>query len=115
MRILTAARESAHADLLRDSGADAVVVSSEAAERLLSLSASQPSTATVLDALITRDGRLTLTERDVQPREVGRAAQDLDAPVVAVLRGNVTLSRSDARVAALEPGDRLIVLRSQEP
>lgn len=109
--IVAAAHSQANAELLRDSGADTVVVSSEAAGRLLGVAVSQPSTGQVVSALLAPDGRLTLRQRVVRDDEVGQRARDLDARAVAVVRAGRTIPLVEDRSEHLRPGDRLVVLQ----
>jgi len=109
--IVAAVRESENATLLRDGGANGVVVSSEAAGRLLGVAASSPSTGAIFEDLLVPGQGLELAERDVLREEVGlapRACRDL---VVAVLRdGATTLFNSDTDVK-LRRTDRVVVVR----
>ena len=102
------------AALLRDGGANGVVVSSEAAGRLLGVAASSPSTGAIFEDLLVPGQGLELAERDVLREEVGlapRACRDL---VVAVLRdGDTTLFNSDTDVK-LRRTDRVVVVRGAE-
>ncbi len=109
--VVAAVRESENALLLRDGGADGVVVSSEAAGRLLGVSASSPSTGAVFDDLLIPGQGLELLEREVQREEVGlspRACRDL---VVAVLRDGTTVMFHDDESLKLRRSDRVVVVR----
>ncbi len=64
-------RESENVPLLRQSGADRVVTSSEAAGRLLGMSTSQPSVSQVIEDLLDQGSGLDLVSREVRPDEVG--------------------------------------------
>jgi voltage-gated potassium channel len=78
--IVAAVRESENAGLLRDGGADNVVVSSEAAGRMLGVAATKPATGEIFEDLLTPGAGLELSERDVERAEVGlspREARDL--------------------------------------
>jgi len=108
--IVASVKERENEPLLRQSGADHVVVSSEAAGRLLGISTIRPSASRVLADLLDRGGGLDLTERDVSEAEVGRAAQDVAGAVIAVLRGHSLISADDPQAGRLRPGDRLILM-----
>ncbi|MEU8117105.1 NAD-binding protein [Spirillospora sp. NPDC049024] len=110
--IQAAVRESENAPLLRQSGADHVVTSSEAAGRLLGVSTTQPNVGEVIEDLLDQGSGLDLVEREVLPEEVGRPLGAVGDPALAVVRGGRLLPFDDVRCAVLEPGDLLIVARS---
>ena len=113
--IVAAVRESENASLLRDGGANGVVVSSEAAGRLLGVAASSPSTGAIFEDLLVPGQGIELSERDVLREEVGlspRATRDL---VVAILRdGQTTLFNADQDIK-LRRTDRVVVVRGATP
>ncbi len=109
--IVAAAREGENAPLLRQSGADSIVVSSEAAGRLLALSLLSPATGSVLEDLLEPQTGLEISERRVHPDEVGRAPRECDDLVLAIVRGD-DVHRFDVPAAkVLRQDDRLIVVR----
>jgi len=110
--IAAAVRERENEPLLRQSGADQVVVSSDAAGQLLGISTIRPSAARVMADLLNRGYGLDLTERAVRPDEVGRAARDAAGAVIAVLRGERLLAADDPDAGRLQPGDQLILIAS---
>ncbi|GAA3983484.1 potassium channel family protein [Actinomadura viridis] len=112
-KIQAAVRESENVPLLRQSGADHVITSSEAAGRLLGVSTSQPNVSEVIEDLLEQGSGLDLVERAVRPGEVGGPLGAVPEPALAVVRGGRTLPYDDVACAHLEPGDRLIVARSQ--
>src|SRR3712207_9572582 len=84
---------SDNASLLRQSGANAVVTSSEAVGRLLGLSAVSPNLGTVIEDLLSSREGLEIGERQVTRDEVGLAPDEVRGErVVAVVR-NKTLRR----------------------
>ncbi len=87
-----------------------MVVSSEAAGRLIGLSAISPRLGLVLEDLLVPQHGLELTERQVAPSEVDRPARDSRDLVVAALRGDQVhrFGSDDARV--LRRGDRVVVV-----
>ena len=110
--VVAAVRESENAPLLRDGGANGVVVSSEAAGRLLGVAASSPSTGAIFEDLLVPGQGLELAERDVQREEVGlppRACTDL---VVAVLRDGRTTLFNAGQDVKLRRSDRVVVVRA---
>ncbi|ASO18586.1 voltage-gated potassium channel [Actinoalloteichus hoggarensis] len=113
--IVAAVREAENVHLLRQSGADSVVVSSETAGRLLGMATTTPSVVEIFEDLLTTDEGLAMGERPVDPTEVGGSPRHLADIVLGVLRRG-TLYRIDAPQAdALELGDRLIYVRKVTP
>ncbi|GAB3268359.1 potassium channel family protein [Kineococcus gypseus] len=113
--VVAAARESEHAELLRESGASSVVVSSETAGRLLGMASDSPAAVAVVEDLVSFGNGLDLAERPVAPDEVGRAPGSLPVPVLAVLRGGHAHRYTDPQVSELREGDRLLyVLTGQQ-
>jgi voltage-gated potassium channel len=109
--IVSAVRESENAGLLRDGGADGVVVSSEAAGRLLGVAASKPTTGAIFeDRLVPGEG-LELSEREVDREEVGLSCRDARDLVVAVVRDGQTTLFHAADDLKLRKSDRIIVVR----
>ena len=110
--IVAAVRERENEPLLRQSGADQVVVSSDAAGQLLGIATLRPSAARVMADLLNRGHGLDLAERAVDPAEVGRAARDAAGAVIAVLRDERLLAPGDPDAGRLQPGDQLILIAS---
>lgn len=110
--VVVAVREDDNAPLLRQSGADAVITSSEAVGRLLGLSAVSPNLGVVIEDLLASKEGLEVVERQVTRDEVGKSSDDVRGErVVAVVR-NKTLRRFyDPTVATLETGDQVVVVR----
>jgi voltage-gated potassium channel len=110
--IVAAVRERENEPLLRQSGADHVVVSSDAAGRLLGMATIRPSAGRLIADLLDQGGGLDLTERDVAPAELGRPARDAAGTVIAVLRDERLLAAADPGAQQLRAGDRLILVAS---
>jgi voltage-gated potassium channel len=111
--IVSAVREEENAHLLRQSGADSVIVSSGAAGRLLGVAVETPRIAEVLEDLLTVGHGLDLAERTIGPAEAGPlGASDAPGPVIAVIRDGEVLRFDDERAAQLQPGDRVVYLTS---
>jgi voltage-gated potassium channel len=108
--IVAAVRETENIPLVRQSGADQVVVSSATAGRLLGLSTSAPQLVTVIEDLLTASTGIALTVRPVRPEEVGRAPGELGQPVAAVVRGGELRNYADPSVQRLDQGDRLVCI-----
>ena len=110
--IVAAAREAENVHLLKQSGADSVILSSAAAGRLLGQAVHSPQTVEVLEDLLSVGSGIDLVEREVGPAESGMELAKLASvePIVAVVRGEHLLRFDDARVETLQAGDRLICL-----
>jgi voltage-gated potassium channel len=106
--VVAAAREAAHGELLRQSGATSVIVSSETAGRLLGLAADTPQTVDVVEDMLSFGEGLDLLSRNVEAGEVGRRPSDLDVPVLAVVRNGRALLYSDPAAGTLTAGDRIL-------
>jgi voltage-gated potassium channel len=115
--VVVAVREQDNVPLVRQSGADAVITSSEAVGRLLGLSTLSPSLGSVLEDLLAYGEGLEVAERPLLPRESGKQPQSLPDQVVAVIREGYVYRYYDPTVTQLQPGDRLIVIRpaQEEP
>lgn len=113
-KIIAATREAENQHLLRQSGADSTVVSSETAGRLLGLATQTPSVVQMMEDLLTPDAGFAIAEREVGPKEVGGSPRHLSDIVLGVVR-NGRLIRVDApEVDAIEAGDRLLYIRSAD-
>lgn len=108
--IVAAVRETENIPLVRQSGADQVVVSSATAGRLLGLSTTAPQLVTVVEDLLTASTGIALTVRAVDPQEVGRAPGDLAQPVAAVVRDGTLHNYAHPSVQQLVPGDRVVCI-----
>jgi voltage-gated potassium channel len=112
-RIVAAVRESTNSPLLRQSGADVVVLTAESAGHLMGLSLNSPAAGDfVEDLLETRDG-LAIVERAATAEDVGRMSQDLlvrGELLVAVVRQGVTHRFDSGTISAIETGDTLLVI-----
>ncbi|MGH3384911.1 MAG: potassium channel family protein [Nocardioidaceae bacterium] len=109
--VVVAVREQHNVPLVRQSGADSVITSSEAVGRLLGLSAVSPSLGEVMEDLLAFGHGLEVAERPLLPREAGKQPQRLLDQVVAVVRNERVYRYYDPTVTLLEPGDRLVVIR----
>ena len=108
------AREDANAALMRSAGANAVITSSEAVGRLLGLSAVSPHLGVAIQELLsTREG-LDLHERPVTAEEVGRTADEMSQPVLAVVRDHALRRFYDPAVSILQDGDHVVVVQGED-
>lgn len=111
-KIVASVRESENTHLLRQSGADSVVVSSETAGRLLGIAKSTPTVVDMIEDLLTPDGGYAISEIDVDESEVGGSPRHLPHLALGVVRGGKLHRVDDAKVEALERGDRLLIVRN---
>jgi len=112
--IVAAVREQDNVELVRQSGADSVVTSSDAVGRLLGLSTLSPTLGSVMEDLLTYGEGLEVAERDLLVPEVGKSPQSLPDQVIAVVRDGNVHRYFDPVVTQLVRGDRLIVVRPAE-
>lgn len=110
-RISASVREAENTHLLRQSGADSVVVSSETAGRLLGIATTTPAVVDMIEDLLTPEAGFAISERDVEPEEVGGSPRHLRDIVLGVVRGKVLIRVGDPETDALETGDKLLYLR----
>jgi voltage-gated potassium channel len=113
--IVAAVREAENVHLLRQSGADSVVVSAETAGRLLGMAITTAAVINLIEDLITPEYGLSIAVRPVEQSEVGGSPRHLSDIVLGVLRSG-ELHRVDApAVDALESGDRLLYVKKVTP
>jgi voltage-gated potassium channel len=112
--IIVAVREEENADIVKHSGADAVITSSESVGRLLGLATVSPHISSVLEDLLSSGHGLEVAERRVLPREEGRTPWQLDEPVLAVLRDDDLVPYYSPAIGHLVRNDRVVVVRPAE-
>jgi voltage-gated potassium channel len=113
--IVVSVREAENVHLLKQSGANQVVISSETAGRLLGIATSTPRVVDMVEDLLTPESGLAIAERPVESSEEGGSPRHLPDTVLGLVRGG-NLYRVDAPEAdALEPGDRLLYVRKVTP
>ncbi|RLV50248.1 potassium channel protein [Nocardioides mangrovicus] len=109
--IVCAVRESDNVALVKQSGADSVITSSDAVGRLLGISSISPTLGSVMEDLLTYGDGLEVAERELLVTEVGKQPQQLPDQVIAVARDDKVYRYFDPTVTQLARGDRLIVVR----
>jgi len=109
--IVASVREQENVPLMRQSGANSVITSSDAVGRLLGLSSMSPMLGSVMEDLMTYGEGLEVAERDLLVAEVGKQPQRLPDQVIAVIRDEKVYRYFDPVVSLLARGDRLIVVR----
>jgi voltage-gated potassium channel len=110
LAITAAVRESENEPLLMQSGADHVVVSSDAAGRLLGLATVDPGAGRVMSELLGRGRELDLRERPAAALELGRPAREAAPGIIALLRDGSVVALDDPRAASVQDGDRLVLV-----
>ncbi|MFD6064142.1 potassium channel family protein [Rhodococcus wratislaviensis] len=111
VKIVASVREADNAHLLRRSGADTVVVSSETAGRLLGASTTTPNVVDIIEDLLTPETGFAIAERAVEFGEVGESPEQLPDIVLGVVRDGRLLRSGTPDVAAIEAGDILLYIR----
>jgi voltage-gated potassium channel len=109
--IVASVREQENVPLMRQSGANSVITSSDAVGRLLGLSSISPMLGSVMEDLLTYGEGLEVAERELLVTEVGKQPQRLPDQVIGVVRDEKVYRYYDPVVSLLARGDRLIVVR----
>lgn len=109
--IVASVRESENSHLLRQSGADSVVVSSETAGRLLGLATVTPSVTEMMEDLLSPDEGYSIAERTVRADEVGGNPRNLEDIVMGLVRSGELYRIDSAEAETIEPGDRILYVR----
>jgi voltage-gated potassium channel len=110
--IVAAVREAENSHLLKQSGADSVITTSEAAGRLLGLSTDSPRLVNIVEDLLTSGSGMEIVERDAPETDVGRSARNLREPVVAIVRDGEMHRFDSPEANRIEAGDRLIYVNA---
>ncbi|GAA4665859.1 MULTISPECIES: potassium channel family protein [Amycolatopsis] len=113
--IVASVREAENVHLLKQSGANQVVVSSETAGRLLGMATSTPVVVDMVEDLLTPESGLAIAERVVEPSEEGGSPRHLSDIVLGVVRDGQLYRVDSPQVDAIEPGDRLLYVRKVTP
>ncbi|WP_336216413.1 potassium channel family protein [Nonomuraea sp. LPB2021202275-12-8] len=113
--IVAAVREAENDPLVRQSGADVVITSSEAAGRMLGVATQSPAVSAVIEDMLAYGKGVDLYERPVLPAEIGKPPTMGDELAVAVVRDGKLMTYADPRVAELRAGDRLVVIHVPPP
>lgn len=112
--VVAAVREAQHVAVLRQSGANAVITTAEAAGRLMGISLVSPTAGSIMEDLLDPGEGLEVRERDLEDNEIGLMVGDLadrGEIVLAVVRGGQVhrFDQPDARI--LQDGDRIVAIR----
>lgn len=109
--IVASVRESENVHLVRQSGADQVVISSETAGRMLGLATVTPSVVEMMEDLLSPDEGFSIAERMVRDDEVGGHPRNLADIVLGVVRSGELYRIDSPEANVVEPGDRLLYVR----
>ena len=82
---MAAVREAENDPLVRQSGADVVIISAEAAGRMLGVATQSPAVSGLIEDLLAYGKGLDVYERAIQPEEVGKPLVQGDELVVAAV------------------------------
>ncbi|AVM01424.1 potassium transporter Kef [Gordonia iterans] len=113
-KIVASIRESENIHLMRQSGANSVVVSSETAGRLLGIATITPSVVEVVEDLLSPEEGYAIAEREVDPSETGGSPAHTRDLVLGVVRDGKLYRVGAPEVEAIEAGDRLLYVRQGE-
>jgi voltage-gated potassium channel len=114
-QIVAAVREAENVHLVRQSGADQVIVSSETAGRMLGMATQTPSLIELVEDLITPEHGLAIAEREAEQAEIGGSPRHLADIVLGIVRDGELFRIDHPAADALEPGDRLLYVRKVTP
>ena len=112
--IVAAARESANAQILRQSGANSVIPTAESAGHLMALSLISPVAGTLMEDLLDSGRGLEVVQRTITGDELGIGPAEIDARgeiVLAVIRDGKTHRFDVNDIRILQKGDELVVIR----
>lgn len=110
--VVVAVRDSLNVPLIRQSGADAVVTSSDAVGRLMGLSSISPQLGEVIEDLLVAGEGLEVTQRMVTGAEEGRRPDEIEGEKVLAIIRNRTLRRYfELGEDTLRTGDEIVVVR----
>ncbi|MFG3614456.1 potassium channel family protein [Nocardia sp. NPDC047654] len=110
-KIVVSIREAENTHLVRQSGANSVVVSSETAGRLLGIATTTPTVVEMMEDLLTPEEGFAVAEREVESSEIGGSPRHLSDIVLGVVRNGVLYRVGEPEVDAVEAGDKLLYIR----
>jgi len=110
--VVAAVRDAQNLPLVRQSGADAVVTSSDAVGRLMGLSSISPHLGIVIEDLLTSGDGLEVAQRMVTRDEDGKNASEIPGErVLAVIRNKTMRRFYEGSAEQLHTGDEVVVVR----
>lgn len=113
--VVCAVRDGLNLPLIRQSGADAVVTSSDAVGRLMGLSSLSPQLGEVFEDLLAAGEGLEVTQRLITREEEGLTPGDIEGEKVLAVIRNKTLRRYyETGGDPLRIGDEIVVIRKAQ-
>jgi voltage-gated potassium channel len=110
--VVVAVRDSDNVALIRQSGADAVVTSSDAVGRLMGLSSLSPQLGEVIEDMLSSGDGLEVVQRMVTSEENGKdPSQIAGEKVLAVVRNRTLRRFYETGAEMLRTGDEVVVVR----
>ncbi|PRQ11475.1 Ion channel protein [Corynebacterium sp. 13CS0277] len=109
--IVASVRESENVHLLRQSGADSVVISSETAGRMLGLATVTPTVVEMLEDLLSPDDGLAIAERIVSAQDAGKSPKELAPLALGVVRAGELHRINTPEARTVLAGDKLLFIR----
>src|SRR5699024_5020354 len=109
--IIASVREADTSHLLRRSGADSVVGSSETAGRLMGLATVTPSVTGTMEDPLSPDEGFSSAARPATESEVGGNRRVLQDIVLGIVRSGALYRIDSAEAETVEPGDRILYVR----
>lgn len=114
--VVAAVRDAENVPLVRQSGADQVVTSSDAVGRVVGLASMSPHLGIVIDDLLSTGVGMEVAKRLVTREEDGKSAAEIPGERVLAVVRNKTLRRFyDAAADVLHTGDEIVVVRRSNP
>lgn len=113
-KLVAAAREQASANVLKQSGADQVITTAEAAGRLLGMQLVHPLAGGLMEDLLDPSEGLEFREREVGRVELGISPEQLaknGEMLLAVQRGDQLYRFDTDSLRVLQKGDRIVTIR----
>ncbi|MFT4108657.1 potassium channel family protein [Propionicimonas sp.] len=110
--LVVAVRDSLNLPLVRQSGADQVVTSSDAVGRLMGLSSLSPELGEVIEDLLSAGDGLEVVQRLVTRDEEGRRPDELEGEkVLGIVRNRMLRRYYELGTETLRTGDEVVVVR----
>ena len=113
-KLVAAAREQASANVLKQSGADQVITTAEAAGRLLGMQLVHPLAGALMEDLLDPSEGLEVREREVGRAELGVSPDQLARSgemLLAVKRGDHVYRFNTDGLRVLQKGDTIVTIR----
>jgi voltage-gated potassium channel len=114
VRVVASVQESENEKLVRQSGANAIVLPSKVGGILMAESAGGTGLPEYIIDLITANGRVMLIEREARAEEVGTRPGDIrDGLLVRICRGTRSIGFWEHGIT-VEAGDKLVMIRPND-